>query len=239
MVQLENKVLDLSGISNGREWDIMAKVVLSDYSFIKDKIVMKLVNSGKGYMEDICFKPYLDMAAAFYVLSDYEYREISLIRVEGNMLHKWGVTEDMLFTEAKKNMERLFPASIKTFSEKIMETPEGRDIYMKEGASVYKGAGEGIYIITNTFYINGAVSILYDGVLENFAKEKGWERFIILLPSVHEAMFIQYNGTGSGELEKISRILTENRDSMKTEDFLSSSIYIYDRLGEKLEILEI
>lgn len=90
------------------------------------------------------------------------------------------------------------------------------------------------YVLTTSSGINGAACMLYSGVLEKFAEQRGND--IIILPSsVHEVLLLE----DTGEIDYMA--LTElvkciNATEVPTQDILSEKVYRYERCSGKVVI---
>ena len=93
-----------------------------------------------------------------------------------------------------------------------------------------------IYVLSNTYGINGAAVLLYPEELEKMS-EMLQKDLIILPSSVYEILVIEYGGhTDLATYQNMVRSV--NRESVPDEDILSDNIYLYRREAKTLEIVE-
>jgi len=84
---------------------------------------------------------------------------------------------------------------------------------------------EPMYVVSNTQRIYGAAVILYEGVLEAFAKKIGGD-FYILPSSIHETLFIPAN-TGIEQEELLKMVREVNEKEVSPDEELSDHVYRY------------
>ena len=90
-----------------------------------------------------------------------------------------------------------------------------------------------IYMLTNEKKAMGASVILYPGVLESMAE--GFQSDIYVLPSsIHEVMIVADIGQSASELKKT--VLRVNGSFVDRDEYLSESVYLYQRGAGKLVI---
>ena len=91
-----------------------------------------------------------------------------------------------------------------------------------------------MYVLTNRKRCNGAACVLYEQVLENFAKKIN-DNLYILPSSVHEVIMIpaSFAGKASQLREMVEEI---NATQVEDEEVLSDSVYFFNRMTKKLEL---
>ena len=84
-----------------------------------------------------------------------------------------------------------------------------------------------MYVLTNKTGINGATTILYNGLIEKFANSINSNIFILPC-SIHEVILIPY--TDEFDIEDLKNMVKEvNLTKVEDADILSDSVYIYNR----------
>lgn len=222
----------------------------TNYDKAKTNIVYKLINYEKNaeLLEDVPHRRFLDLAIVFYYILEKEEFSQATILIHNSHLDMWKVTADEIFGVASVNTPRLLKFTVSGMLEVLTELEEdefcrcknrgGRcfgneceslDDYMKNCVRLDE---TGMYVLSNTERLNGAVSILYSGVLESFAKKLG--RDIFILPSsVHEVILIpDENNVEKKKLEEMVREV--NMTQLEPEEFLSDTIYYYSTEGKKV-----
>ena len=84
-----------------------------------------------------------------------------------------------------------------------------------------------IYILSNQYRINGAATLLYEGLIQELADRMNCN-FYVLPSSIHELLLIpDANGKS---LEGLSRMVKDiNENHVKEEEILSDRAYYYNR----------
>ena len=91
-----------------------------------------------------------------------------------------------------------------------------------------------MYILTNTEKLHGAACILYQQLLEEFAKKVN-DNLYILPSSVHEIIMIP--ASFAGKASELRQMVEEiNATQVEEEEVLSDSVYFFNRLTRKLEM---
>lgn len=214
---------------------------IMDFSEVKDKICYKLVNADKNIarLNQIPHRLWQDLAVIYYVPVSLELfvDGDASITVNNGMLELWGVDEDTLYKHACRNTPTLFNADILPVMDMI------KDIFQDMGAKMpagVMGAGESedmlpLYAATNNRKINGAAVLLYDGVLENFARQVNGD-FYILPSSIHETLFlpVQPDADEHGLTEMVRNI---NAGCLDPEDILSDNVYHYCAKDNSIQLV--
>ena len=94
--------------------------------------------------------------------------------------------------------------------------------------------GPQMYVITNKNKIFGASTIIYPGVLMEFAQQRG--NFYVLPSSIHEVIFIPASENIDEEEMKIM-VKEVNETQVPKEDFLSDEVYFYNAETYELQKL--
>lgn len=204
----------------------------ADFSVARERICYKLVNAEKNadLLKEIPHRLWQDLAVIYYILVSKEPEGISGITIKNSMASLWDVDENTLYETAGQNTPAFFGDKIMPVTEVMeqlsKEIPEGE---IKEISGMeQEGLSDGwlpLYIVSNGCCINGAIAMLYDGLLEKFAGEIGGD-FYILPSSIHETIFIPaLPSVEEGELlEIVHRV---NAGHVAPEEFLSDNVYRY------------
>lgn len=209
---------------------------LSDFGYLRDKVVFKLIqaDSNRELLVDTPNVAFLDMAIVFYLLLDQSEMGHMTALIHNSHLGVWNTTEEELYRLAKINTPKLLPAKIKTMKEVMYEMLMEQFGELSETDIIGEVLEDmpdklPLYVLTNQCGTCGAGCILYEGCLEEFAKEK--EADIIILPSsIHEVLLtIDRGDLDYEELEEMVKQI--NNAEVPVEDVLSNRIYRYF-LGE-------
>ena len=206
----------------------------TQYEAVKDRICYKLINYKKN--EELLLEcphiSFFDLAITFY----YAYSDPVLgkgtIIIKNTHMEEWKVSTEELFRKANDNTKRLFPCEILGIEDLIKELMGGP--FLDEGMSAREEMMIPMYVATNKKRYYGAISILYPEMLSEVAGKENSNLF--LLPSsVHEFIVLSDTGQDTDDLRKMVREVNEN--SVSEEEVLSDSVYYYDKISGKIEML--
>ena len=201
----------------------------SDFSFIKTRIVFRLVNaaSNQALLEEIPHIPLLDLAVVFCLfLSDKPDSQMTAL-IRNSHLETWGLPVRDLFSIAMENTPRLLPPSLKSLSSVMQEilheslSPASQEDELEE---LYETP---LYVLTNQAGIHGAACLLYPHPLKNFADARKSD--VLILPSsIHEVLITA--DSPDIDYDALSQMVMEiNRSDVPLEDRLSNQVYRYSR----------
>ena len=230
-----------------------------DLSFpnFKEKIFYRLVNykENQKMLETAPYVPFLDLAITFYCLVEKSEETIGTLHITNDLLKEWKVEKEELFKLAMKNTPILFPVEISTIDEIVGDLlkkdienlisyyeysglegttlEEAKEYFGIVLENLRKNREVPIYVMTNTSGINGAATLLYENVLEQFSCQCQSD-FYILPSSIHEILLIPYNE--KFEKKELKNMVNEvNQTQVPKEDILSDEVYLYCREGNYLE----
>lgn len=195
------------------------------YGDVRGKIVYKLINyrSNAKLLAEVPHLPYLDLAIVFYCLVSHSEIGMGTVLIRDSHLKMWNITHKTLYEDAKRNTPELLKPEFKSMSQ-VFQLP----LEEIPGVPV-------LHVLTNEEHMNGASSILYEGMLEECAMELK-ESYFLLPSSIHEVLLLPY--TRSVDLMKLRAIVREaNETQVQPQDKLSDSVYFYSREEKKLLVL--
>lgn len=204
---------------------------ISDFDKIKDMICVRLINaeSNKELLKSLPYEKVYDLAKILVI----EINENMSIKVNHKMFDFWkennlSLSISDVFDYALENTKRKFPANIKRMDE-VMAELIGMEI--NEFLNVFNPSP--LYVLTNNVKTNGAICLLYDNILKEFAEKIGSD-FVILPSSVHE--LILHPIIPNVTKENLKDIITEiNETEVDDIDVLSNHPYIYRKETGKIE----
>lgn len=217
---------------------------VADFGLVMPRICYRLVNRyrDKEFLKTVPYVPWLDLAIEFYILVSVKDGKENSVLIDNSLMEKWGFKDtEELYAIASKNMQKVFPGSIRPMEEILASFEKDKE---GEAGEVEKrhnrmwadvGVGQ-LYIATNKEMLNGAGVVLYDGLLRSFAESVGKDLYLIP-SSVHE-MVIAVEGEKEGEKERLKEIVQEaNWGLVDGKEVLSNKIYRYDRMADKVGIV--
>lgn len=197
----------------------------TDYEKVRDRIAYKLVNydHNRNLLKDTPHRRYLDLATIFYVLLDSNSEVAATILIKNKHLKMWGVDDDEIYEQARRNTERLLPLKINDMKDLL------RDLFIDN-----EDTGQSLFVVTNEMKMNGASCLLYEGMLEKAAEMLGRD-FYVLPSSVHETILLPAeDNMNMASLSEMVR--TVNATQVKADEVLSDHAYFYSRKTGMLQM---
>lgn len=201
------------------------------YEEVKERIVYRLINKEKNgrLLKDIPYVEFYDLAVVFQVLvNDSDFGSAALL-IRNEHLKIWNVSLCEIYENARKNTPILNGYELMHMGDVIKD-------YMPEEVNAYPFS---LYVLSNRRGINGAVCVLYPGLIKNIAESMGSSLYIIP-SSIHEMLLMPVaddDDDACNEAE-IKRMVQEVNDGyVEAEDILSNSVYYYDRKKERIMML--
>ena len=169
----------------------------------------------------------LDLAYACYIeIIEEEKRDVAMINVSKGMLELWGISEHELIETAEKNAIY----DVKPMSVLIKELTK------QPMRSELEHEADAMYVVSNENRRRGAAGIFNTELIQKRAEELGCN-FYILPSSLHEIILMREDM--APEMEILREMVQEiNSTQVLVEDYLSDSIYYYDRNTKEVTIVE-
>lgn len=193
-----------------------------DYETIKDKIYIQLINKNKNLdmLENVPHKIVGENLAVVYRIGvEISEDGVASSIINNGLLKEWK-KDSIDYDLALKNTETLFPAKVKSVKECIFEAFDEEMRSMME-EDIPLDAPE-LYVISNEQNVNGAVTILYDGMYEKL-KSIMKEDFYILPSSTHE--FLAIAQSSITKEDALEMVISANKTAIREDEFLADSIY--------------
>lgn len=183
-------------------------------------------------------RKFLDLAVAYYLdMEEATGIKYATAQVTGRVAESWGITEDELY---RLGMARLLAEdgcqaveATGILREMMEEEPDGMKEAFEEAVRIAEKKAE-MYVISNSEQRFGAASLLNTEFLQKVADEKGCD-LIIYPSSIHEAIAVPFR-EGSGEILDTRDVQEINECSVLRYEWLSNSVYLYDRTQRGLAI---
>lgn len=214
---------------------------VTDFSKIQNRICYKLINAEKNEVL-LTDAPHIlleDLAVIFYILVSSDAEGTGTVTIRNNMLELWNVNADTLYELALVNTQRLFRGTVQSMANVMMDilSKQMDEESAMEFFDMMVGEDDVIpmYVCTNTMKLNGAGVILYNGLLQEFADRVGSDVFI-LPSSIHETLLIPANADMDAEYLR-DMVRTVNRTEVAPDEILSDSVYRYNRLTDRVELV--
>lgn len=181
-----------------------------DYSKARGNIIPKLVHQANS--EEIVAIPFLNMFITFIYVISRMGDQLTSFQITKQMLSDWGISEEQLKADAISNAERKLPAEIQSID----------DVLGFGGTEDDKT----FYVLSNPDRHFGAVAMLYNGVLDDFAKALKADGFSIIPSSVHEVLLVpDVLNLSASELKDM--LIDVNTSVVREDEVLSDTVYRY------------
>ena len=187
--------------------------------YILSHVRCRMVNKERNadLLADAPHIDFLDLAVIFEVDTTEFTREPSAGIIRNGLMSAAGLTVDELYSHAMENETIAYDS--------IMNFLMGYKVETLESATAL--------FVTKPDKLYGATAILHNEVLAEIAKLKD-DDLIIFPSSVHEIIVIPAN-TGVESSAMREMVSTINATEVRPEDFLSNSVYYYDRASNTVE----
>ncbi len=237
-VIMEEIILCYEKAKNETVMDVMD---LSDFTNVKERIVLRLVNyeKNKEQLESCPHKRFLDLAITFRFLAKVDEFGLASSLVGNKEFELWNVELEELYQIAMFNTMREFPWKMDSLVKVVTECfgerlPKHiREEFEEDIKNIENVENRvNMYVLTNNVGLNGATSIIYDNVVKNFASVHSSNVFI-LPSSVHEVMLVpEKDETDAEFLQEL--VIEANQSAVGLIDLLSDHIYYYNREQDQL-----
>lgn len=227
-----------------------------DFSFFKefnkvqDRIAYKLINreDNEVLLKEIPWVPLLDLAIVFYCILPEHILSNGTILINHGHCKDWGVNGERLYSIAKENTPKLCPPQIldmkrmlqtweRIEQDEMEDTEDGiSDAIWKpvclETLELSERREESMFILTNAMRNQGAIAILYDGILKQLSEKFGSDLYI-LPSSIHECIIISAEEEDARDgLEQL--VYRVNHSRVAKEERLSDHVYRYGRETDEI-----
>lgn len=207
-----------------------------NYDAIRHQIIFRLVNYERNeeLLTSCPYLPFCDLAITFRWLVHSDSSGIASALITNKEMELWNITLEELYQTASINTRRLFPATIQPIQQLLSE-------YLDKDADIQELLDQTpdelqLFILSNEPRINGSTSMIYDGILADFAKKIKKDLYI-LPSSIHEVLLIP----ATKEIEEqalLNLVRDANRTVVGLPDILSDSIYRFDSKHNRIIMIQ-
>lgn len=193
----------------------------TDFEKVQHKIVYKIINyeKNKELLQAVPHFNYLDLAIVFYCLVHTGQNGNASILINNQNMERWNTTPEKLMELACKNTPQLLKYELKS-----MES------ILAEETNITQHNLYPMFVLTNTFRLNGACCMLYKNLLRHISDQMGSD-FFILPSSIHEVILLPANDISA--ITELSDMVKEiNNTEVSEEDILSDHAYYYSRTND-------
>ena len=207
-----------------------------NYDAIRHQIIFRLVNYERNeeLLTSCPYLPFCDLAITFRWLVHSDSSGIASALITNKEMELWNITLEELYQTASINTRRRFPATIQPIQQLLSE-------YLDKDADIQELLDQTpdelqLFILSNEPRINGSTSMIYDGILADFAKKIKKDLYI-LPSSIHEVLLMP----ATKEIEEqalLNLVRDANRTVVGLPDILSDSIYRFDSKHNRIIMIQ-
>lgn len=202
----------------------------TQYDLVKYHIIFKVIHyeSNRELLRQAPHFRFLDLAVVFSCLLLDTPNGNATILILNSHMEYWNVTKEQLFAAATANTPALLPFQICPIDELLEEIMPGAvPAELKDAVP--------LYVMSNPSNLNGAAALLYPEYIQDFAREKGCD-FYILPSSVHEILLMPAEpDIDPDALTMMIRQVNENH--VQKDEILSCHPYYYSREKQEITML--
>jgi hypothetical protein len=237
---LVNDIIEINADRVRQDREKMEECIRKKKNNDEKLVVLKLVNKGKNLdmLKNIPYVDFLDMAVTFRKIISLSDEGMMSTLVTYDDMRDMNMDLEMMYKNALENTKRIFPVVkgnvcdiIKSVYLDACKRGEYNVEQLLDMTEAY-APEEQLYVLTNTRGLNGATSILYDGVLKECA-EMVQDDVYFMPSSIHEFMFIKAGAGFDGEYLK-EIVTTANQEVVSSVEYLSGNIYRYNRTEDSI-----
>ena len=204
---------------------------IEDWEQVKGRLAFRLLSKerNKETLENYVYKDFLDLAAIVTLCAEIDEQGVKAIRVTHDLAERWNVSKEEILQAAEENTEALFPVRMEPILDTLCRVADISRDDLPEEVLAEEDSPQ-IMVLTNYLGVNGATVLLYDSFLQQVYEKLGG-KFIILPCSIHEVIVMPL--ASAPPITDSQKMVEQiNRSSVKEEEILSDSVYLYD--GEKV-----
>ena len=202
-----------------------------DYESVRRGLSYKLISTerNRDLLESIPHVPFLDLDIVFYYSLDHDGMPEGTILIRNSHMEMWGVDTEDLMRDATERAPLTTPEMCQDMAT-VLKRMGGKEAeFISDEADFPE-----MYVVTNRNMVFGAAAMLYPGLMKKLATRLK-DNLYIIPSSIHEVIVIPEDGSGCVEYLK-DMIYSVNRTQLKPQDFLSDSLYYFDRSTERITI---
>ncbi len=193
-------------------------------SSARDRIAYRLISQKENeeLLKEVPWTAWCDLAIIYYLhLGVKDDKQITTI-IHNHQAKSWGLSSSELYELAKENTPKLCPSAIGRLDHLLFGWDHDTDRMIPCDTGIPT-----LYVLSNQSGINGAVCMLYDDIIKDFADKIGSD-LIILPSSIHEVLMLP--DSHDQEYETFRQMVRSvNAEDIPKEEVLSDELYLYRR----------
>ena len=209
--------------------------VIKSWDAAKARLILSVCNAelNASYLEGNVFERIEDLALVPRVCADITEKTVSSSMISKELMKSWGVTEDEVMREAKRNAPKLLPPvimdSCAVAMKMVSEMKQNGEVpdFINEKDVMSMISQSPMIIVTTQAQFTGA-SLFYDGILEYFANALDGH-FYIIPSSSAEFLVLPGNDTDLTPegLSAMIQSVNVDKDNIDPKMVLSNHAYVY------------
>lgn len=194
--------------------------------YLKENVCFCLVNKEEKIDESYC-NSYLDLDIIYYLMA----KDGELIVLSKKIIEQLNIDVQDLEKWAKDNCKKKYPICIMK-----MDADKMFNYHIKEVEKIEEDSKPSFYIMQMDGAIYGSNVLAYPEIFEKFGEALGKNYYII--PTSKHELFIVVENDGFLTDENVKECHSVLQDQIvNKEDFLSKSVYYYERETGKINII--
>lgn len=214
----------------------MRECNIKDFQYMRTYLNISLVNT-KFNRHLLAHMPHMELEDLSMVcrIEIPCLEGLAIKEVSDNLLKIWGVSKEVMFAEALKNLGESKNYTLHAAGDLLAGAAYDPENILDSLEDFVMDQKETIYILTNREHVRGASAMLCPWVMDKIS-DLFPEGFYIMPSSIQEVMITPKNDAiGVKEL----KLLVEEANQMvvSKEEVLSNHIYAYDRETQKIHLV--
>ena len=203
----------------------------------EDRIIMQVINTKRNakYLETVPHREIMDLSVIYRVIMNMNDEGMDSFVITDSLLKDMDMTERDLYETAVVNMRTIDPFYMFDLMNIDQAISDGRFNSEKDIEELFEGySGFTPLCLTNTSKVNGA-SYLADNELLDMISSYLDDNFYLFPVSIHEVFIFPEHSVENPEFLKCL-LQDGNVSIINPEDYLSDSIYYFDKNQKELSI---
>lgn len=198
---------------------------LMNYEEMKSHLYTSVINyqSNEELLKQVPYEKKGDLAIVVRALVSQHNDENASYLITENILEKYHISKDQLFTDAYSNAPKLMPYRFMNMSDIL------RNLDPMIPEDLMQGEMQ-MFVLTNESGTGGASAMYYPGVMDMIHEKMG--DIAIIPSSVHEVIVVPANSIDANSLT--SMICEVNETMVDNKDILGSKALTYDSVTKEI-----
>lgn len=214
---------------------------LEDFDRMRDKVRIRLINydANPTELKNVPHRKFLDLAITYYLDIDVTIAERNAsIIVSNELMERWNIAEGDLYRIGMENLQikdDCFAIDIPSLLREIAQAEDDEEV-MAAITEIEKEKNPKVemYVASNRKHFFGAACMLNHSFLQQLADSKGCD--LNIYPSCINELIVIPIKDGNEDCINTEDVWEINMGSVPKEEWLSNSIYLYDRVKQEVSI---